>query len=168
MPSYVQFDIWQTTAGVNRNTVLQMQHVNTNFNESSSVTNPTLTQASKGISITPILATSKIFVFFDILMYNSLGSTTGVTSAIGRQISGQSFVQLNGNGYYGVSGHNIAHYSVNWNGNHIRVPWTVIDTPNTTSTITYYPMYGTYSGGTTYLGNGGNQYATMTVWEIAQ
>lgn len=149
--------------------VLQMVHINTNCNEST--TTDGLVTAAAGISITPYFATSKIFVFFDILCYGSAAGTGGFRTAIARKIGSGATNQIVGSGYFGVSGHNISNYEVNWSGNHQRVPWTVTDSPNTTQQVTYYPMYGLYNGGmggSIYLGNGGNQYANFTLWEIAQ
>lgn len=149
--------------------VLQMVHINTACNEST--TNDGLITASAGISITPYFATSKIFVFFDILVYGSGAGTGGFRTAVARKIGSGSPQQILGSGYYGVSGHNISNYEANWSSNHQRVPWSVIDAPATTQQVTYYPMYGLYNGGmggTIFLGNGANQYATFTLWEIAQ
>jgi hypothetical protein len=169
MPSYAQFDFWQTTAGVNRQTILQVQHVNTYYNESTTVNG--LTTAATGITITRLQASSKIFVYFDILCYGNAAGTGGFRTAIARKIGSGSTNQILGAGFNGVSGHNISNYEANWSSNHQRVPWTVVDTPATTQAVTYYPMYGLYDGGmggSIYLGNGGNQYATLTAWEIAQ
>ena len=49
-------------------TVLQMVHNNTYCNESTTTNG--LVTASVNISITPYFDTSKIFIFFDILIYN--------------------------------------------------------------------------------------------------
>lgn len=159
----------QTLAGETFGTVLQVKHVNTFYNESTSVDG--LTTASKGITITPYFSTSKIFVFFDILVYCNGSGVGGFRTAIARQIGGGSVNQILGSGYNGVSGHNISNYESNWSSNHQRVPFTVMDVPRTTDPVTYYPMYGLYNGGmggACYIGNGGNQYATLTCWEIAQ
>lgn len=149
--------------------VVQMVHVNSACNEST--TTDGLTTASASISITPYYATSKIFVFFDILVYGSGSGTGGYRTAIARKIGSGSINQISGSGYFGVSGHNISNYEANWSSNHQRVPWTITDSPSTTQQVTYYPMYGLYNGGmggTVYLGNGANQYANFTLWEIAQ
>ena len=169
MPSCVQFDVWQSTAGVVRQTVLQVQHVNTYYNEST--TTDGLVTAASGITITPLYANSKIFVYFDILVYCNGTGTGGFRTGIARKIGSGATNQILGSGFFGVSGHNISNYEINWSGGHQRVPWTIVDTPATVSPITYYPMYGLYNGGfggSAYLGNGGNQYATLTAWEIAQ
>lgn len=149
--------------------VIQMVHVNSYCNEST--TTDGLVTASASISITPYFASSKIFVFFDILVYGSGTGTGGFRTAIARKIGSGATQQIVGSGYFGVSGHNISNYEANWSSNHQRVPWTITDSPNTTQQVTYYPMYGLYNGGmggTIYLGNGGNQYANFTLWEIAQ
>lgn len=149
--------------------VVQMVHVNSYCNEST--TTDGLVTASASISITPKFASSKIFVFFDILVYGSGSGTGGFRTAIARKVGSGATQQIVGSGYFGTSGHNISNYEANWSSNHQRVPWTVTDFPNTTQQVTYYPMYGLYNGGmggTIYLGNGGNQYANFTLWEIAQ
>lgn len=149
--------------------VVQMVHVNSACNEST--TTDGLVTASASISITPYFSTSKIFVFFDILVYGSASGTGGYRTAIARKIGSGAINQISGSGYFGVSGHNISNYEANWSSNHQRVPWTITDTPGTTQQVTYYPMYGLYNGGmggTVYLGNGANQYANFTLWEIAQ
>lgn len=133
-----------------------------------STTTDGLVTASTNISITPYFATSRILVFFDILVYVSGTGGRGFRTGIARKIGSGTTNQILGSGFNGVSGHNISAYSSGWNENHHRVPWTCVDTPNTTQQVTYYPMYGCYSAGVTAnLGNGGNQYATFTLWEIA-
>jgi hypothetical protein len=159
----------QTLAGQTMGTVLQVQHVNTAYNESTTVDG--LVTAATGITITPYFSTSKIFVYFDILVYCNGTGTGGFRTGIARKIGAGATNQILGSGFFGVSGHNISNYEINWSGNHQRVPWTVVDTPATTAAITYYPMYGLYNGGfggSAFIGNGGNQYATLTAWEIAQ
>lgn len=167
--STIKTNKFQTLNGQTMGTVLQVQHVNTFYNETTTVDG--LVSAATGITITPYFATSKIFVYFDILVYCNAAGTGGFRTAISRKIGSGAVTQILGSGFNGVSGHNISNYEVNWSGNHQRVPWTVVDTPGTTSAITYYPMYGLYNGGmggNCYIGNGGNQYATLTAWEIAQ
>lgn len=166
--SIIRTNKFQTLNGQPMGTILQVQHVNTFYNESTTVDG--LVNASKGITITPYFATSKIFVYFDILVYCNGTGTGGFRTGISRTINGTN-AQILGSGFNGVNGHNISNYEVNWSGGHQRVPWTVIDTPATTSAITYLPMYGKYEGGfggSAFIGNGGNQYATLTAWEIAQ
>lgn len=157
------------TSNVAPGSVLQMVHVNSACNEST--TTDGLTTASASISITPYFATSKIFVFFDILVYAGNSGVGGFRTAIARKIGSGAVNKIVGSGFFGTSGHDISNYESNWSSNHQRVPWTVTDTPNTTQQVTYYPMYGLYNGGmggTVYLGNGANQYANFTLWEIAQ
>ncbi len=141
--------------------ILQVVSDYRTVNESS--TNEGLTIASTSLSITPYFATSRIFVYFDILVYTDGGPTTrGFRTGIARKIgSGTASVVLS------TAGHNISAYSASWNSNHHRVPWSFVDSPATTQQVTYYPAYGVYGGGTANLGNGGNQYATFTLWEIA-
>jgi len=150
MPSFGQFDIWQNTAGVNRQTILQTKYAMKTSTWSATAGNDT-TYDVTGLSviITPYFTTSLILVTTTLYvgasnMYNLKyrlarnGSYPIQGDAEGGRPRSTGYInQYTSAGY--------AEYGV---GN---VGGTHIDTPTSTSAITYSVQLGTYGSQTIYL-----------------
>jgi hypothetical protein len=182
MPSYGQFDVWQSTAGVNRQTVLQVVSTNkTNTFSGTSV------QTGSGFfidvpgmtaTITPTSSTSKILVMLS--MY------VGVTTASSGY---QQNVRIRRNSSYPIIGDlegvrprvsaRINMYAINtYTMQVISGCW--LDSPASTSALTYQVELGGYTASPivyvnrqeTYQ-NSSNDYdgvpvSSITLMEISQ
>ena len=150
MPSYGQFDIWQNTAGVNRQTVLQMKYAMKSSTWSATVSNDTTYDVTGLSVIIPPYFTSSLILITTTLyvasnnMYNLKyrlarnGAYPIQGDAEGGRPRSTGYInQYTAGGY--------AEYGV---GN---VGGTHIDTPTSTSAITYSVQLGSYGSQTIYL-----------------
>lgn len=142
--------------------IVQVVSETTTLDESTSVNG--YATSSYYISITPKFSNSKILVMMNYLVYVNTSGGIGFRAGVGRIVGNGSLTDI----FDGVGGHNISHYSSSWNSNHHRNVVNTIDSPSTTQLVKYYVRYGTYGGGTAYLGNGRNQACNFTLMEIAQ
>ena len=140
MPSYVQFDIWQSSAGVARSTVINAYQ---SFNNTTYSVAGTAGYDMPGMSITltPTTGTSRF-----ILNFNCIGSYSGnATSVFWFQRSGTDLRTMSGYTYNGQGGaiFPAADRTVSCNA-------TFIDSPATTGVITYNVRMAT--DGTSFIG----------------
>jgi hypothetical protein len=182
MTSYVQFDVWQSTAGVNRQTVLQVVSTNksSTFTGTSSQTGSGYFIDITGMAatITPTSSTSKILIMLS--MY------VGVTTASSGY---QQNVRIRRNSSYPIIGDlegvrprvsaRINMYAINtYSMQMLSGCW--LDSPASTSALTYQVEMGGYSSSPivyvnrqeTYQ-NSSNDYdgvpvSSITLMEIAQ
>ena len=148
MTSYVQFDVWQSTAGINRQTVLQI--VSTNKTSSFVGTSVAVSGGyfvdvtGMAATITPTSSTSKILIMMS--MY------VGVSQAASGY---QQNVRIRRNSSYPIIGDlegvrprvsaRINMYSLNqYSMQVLSGSW--LDSPATTSALTYQVEMGGYSG----------------------
>ena len=132
--SIVRANLWQNTSGVTQQTILQARHVvnNTVYTVSGS---GSLTGLS--VTITPTSSTSRF------LLHCSIGivswSSSGATIAWSFARNGSSLNTISGSTYNGMVG------LVDNNSNLSRQgpAWSWIDSPNTTSPVTYTVVYAT-------------------------
>lgn len=173
MASILKFDNWQTTAGINRQTVLQVVQALKTDTFSTSATSLSGGAAVTGLSvtITPTSSSSRFFLMADGIS----GSASGLSQCyfwlargstkIGAATALGSRIGLGSRNYYA--------------DNNVAIPWnmTFVDSPATTSPITYNVYFGTQSGYTCYIGrsasdsddyyNGSRASSRLTVFEIA-
>ena len=76
MPSYAQFDIWQNAVGVTRQSVIQVVHQSLTSTVGVTANGTAVAVTGFNATITPTLATSRIWVLAQI-MYSSAGTTYG-------------------------------------------------------------------------------------------
>ena len=181
MPSYGQFDIWQSTAGINRQTVIQVvQTTKTNSFSATSVTSGNgyfVDVTGMAATITPNYSTSKILVMMS--MY--VGATTASSGY-------QQMVRIRRNGSYPIIGDlegsrprvsaRINMYSLNtYSMQMLTGNW--LDSPASTSALTYQVEMGGYSSSPIIYVNRAETYqnaveydgvpvSTITLMEIAQ
>ena len=99
------------------------------------------------VNITPSSTSSKILITVSCLLYKS--SATGSLKIYRDSTDLGIFIMTDGDGaYYATSG------------------LSFLDTPNTTSQVTYKCYLKAHSGGTVYLANGAGKF-TSTAYEIA-
>lgn len=182
MTSYVQFDVWQSTAGVNRQTVLQV----VSTNKSNTFTGTSVQTGSgyfidvtgMAATITPSSSTSKILVMMS--MY------VGVTTASSGY---QQNVRIRRNSSYPIIGDlegvrprvsgRINMYAINtYSMQMFTGCW--LDSPASTSALTYQVEMGGYSSSPIVYVNRSETYqsssndydgvpvSSITLMEIAQ
>jgi hypothetical protein len=171
----------QTTLDVNgtiygSGSIVQVQH---NFGNSSlsyssnaratSGDIPLTSATGLKLSITPTKTTSKVHVNLNVLAYFNFGngSNNGVRMQVWRKI-GTTYTRVYGRG---GSYHDLHWYNSVVTGNpHEFLNISFVDSPNTTLACEYELRAMFYSappsGGFLYIGNGGNQPATITLMEI--
>lgn len=164
MASTLKFDQWQSTAGINRQTILQV--VNSVYSGYASTNSTSYVAVGLSASITPYYATSKILILVNMQgLENTGGSGTWLASQIWK--NGSSLQALdNVANYVGGAGNN----SQNYYGS---VSTSFLDSPATTAATTYAIYWKARSGATIYINNyadvgSGSTISTMTLLEIAQ
>ena len=111
------------------------------------------------VNITPTSTSSKFWIVASFEGYNGTASSVSFYS-IFRFINGGSDTNLGGD--YGMG-----HYRANSNHNESTIAMNYLDSPNTTTTITYW-LKMKASSGTAYFNKGaGNSKGSITVMEIA-
>ena len=136
-----------------------------------STTSSTYTYTGAYVDIIPKFANSKLFVMFDGLIYLGGNGAVGAGLKGYRSINGGTDQQIYaGEEYSGAttSPHNLALYANAAGYMHSRVSLSFGDTPNTSSSVRYKIYARSHDTGTVYLGNGGHQPLTFSVFEIAQ
>lgn len=182
MASYAKFDVWQNTQGVNYNTPIQVVSTaihtdcgttsNDQTNNSPSTYGLTTTTttwtdyAYMQLSITPKFASSKIKLDLSWYHYSGGNAYAGALRIRrGTTIVWRPMMNTTGPFSMGYAGGSDTHM-------HYHI--SVIDSPATTSSITYVLQYRTYNGGGTsrffHWDSSGHWAppATFTAMEIAQ
>jgi len=144
--------------------IIQFQGKNQNL--SAATTSTTFVASGLAISISPKYAKSKVLVHFIATGYTPNGSN-GVAVSIYRKIGTGVPVDVYSSQVFGFAGaHNLQTYGAG-DGIHSRCVSSFIDSPNTTSSITYEVYFKSYSGVTVQLGNSGNSPCDIHAFEIA-
>lgn len=178
MPSYAKFDVWQNTAGVNYNAILQVKstQLTTPFTTTTTIASGGAAITGLSVNITPRYSTSKILVFGHMVTgYNNGVSATfyklkrtisGVTTEIGNGTPASNRVGIIARSYY-----------ADGNVNHTDA-YTFLDSPASVALITYQLFVGTQGSGTVYVNRtendtdnnnfGARGASSITVMEIAQ
>ena len=148
---------------VNSGAVLQVVSETLLLNEST--TTDGLVNSTYKISITPKTSSSRVLVMMNFVLYGNGSGTLGFRAGIGRSIAGGAISNI----FDAASpAHNITFYqAAGFNQNHVRIPLTTVDSPNTTQQVSYNVRYGSYGAMTTHLGNVANQMCNFTLMEIA-
>jgi hypothetical protein len=158
-------------------TIVQVQHNSGNSSlsySSSAAANyndiPLTSATGLKLSITPTKTTSKVHVNLNVLAYLSIsnGSANGVRMQVWRRI-GTTYNRVYGRG--SATLHDLHWYreSID-NFPHVHISLSFVDSPSTVLACEYElraMLYATPPQGTyLYIGNGGNQPATITLMEI--
>jgi len=155
-------------------TVVQVQAANMTGDSNTTDKNSGHRNSFVKLNITPRFKNSIILADFKFLVYihGGTASANGVECLVRRCVNlNPTNLSFDGvNVYYVNGGHNIHHYSANPNSDHAYISLTEVDTPDTTEEIYYVMAFRPHSHGnhTVSIGNGGNQYATVRLMEIAQ
>lgn len=152
-------NIQNTSSQDIRGKVIQVVNFSSPINNST--TSTTFGDSSLTINITSKIANSSFFGV--ITAMNQIGGTGGISWRMKRVISGANTFF-----WESAAGHNIHTYSTS-NNIHCQTTINWLDSPSTgaNTTITYTLQYRSYDGSSINLGNGGNQYAGITVFEVA-
>jgi hypothetical protein len=143
-----------------------LQVVQTSTSANSSTTSTTFTGSGLTASITPTSATSKILVSISGGQFRFVSSSS----------TGEAWVQLwksvGGGGYAAVNsygGTDIQEILINYTNSAIGIPHSLIylDSPATTSTVTYQPYFKTNNSAITVLFNLSSVIVYLTLMEIA-
>lgn len=153
MASILKFDQWQSTAGVNYNTVLQVARaVKTNTWSAATSGNNFYDVTGLSVAITPRFSNSLIVLMSTLYLSTSNAyqqkwryTRNGATFLLGDAEGGRPQTTGVVNTYYAVSGLDGAQYQINQAGG------THWDLPGTTTTQTYQIQAASYSGTTIYL-----------------
>jgi len=157
-------------------TVIQVQHNSgdsllsySSSANASSGSIPLSSATGLKLSISPTKTTSKVHVNLNVLAYFTINnsSSNGVRMQVWRKI-GTTYTRVYGRG---GSTHDLHWYKGGITGNpHVFLNISFVDSPNTVLACEYElraMLYATPpSGGYLYMGNGGNQPATITLMEI--
>lgn len=123
-------------------------------------------------TITPTSATSKIFVSYTITVSHDTPATAGPFGNLRRQVSGLSGVNIYQGSFGSVADRsNFVRYFFGSNQNTYNFTGEILDTPATTSAITYDYVIGTVGTGTTHVNRPANSAAyglasTITAMEV--
>lgn len=182
MASILKFDQWQSTAGVNQNTVLQVARaVKTNTWSAATSGNNFYDVTGLSVTITPRFANSLIVLMSTLYLSTSNAyqqkwryTRNGSTFLLGDAEGGRPQATGMVNTYYAGSGVDGAQYQLNQAGG---IHW---DVPGSAATLTYQIQAAAYNGQTIYLNrnsgwqnNIGSGYdavpvSSLVVMEIAQ
>ena len=170
MTSTMRFDRWQNSLGQPYGTVLQV--VSVTFTDVFSTTSATFVDITGLIaSITPKFATSKILVAGSVNIGSTSG-TNGVRFRLARGSTGIAIADTASTRTRAYSGGNTLQAAM------VSSAFNFLDSPSTTSSVTYSVQLSTNSGGTTaavnrQLSDGDDPStprgtSTITLMEIAQ
>lgn len=161
MASVAKFDVWQNTAGVVRGTVLQTVQVS--YNDVISASGSTFTDIPYlQATITPAASTNKILIIpnFTVgasanyqIMFRAYRVISGGETWIGAGVSSGSRTQTSFTvGQQAFDNYNLVHTS-----------WNYLDSPTTTSAVTYkFKWADPRDGGTHFIGR--SYYDGDNVW----
>lgn len=174
MPSYAKFDIWQNTAGIKYDAVLQVKSASltTPFTTTVLINNGGAAVPGLSVDISPRFSESKFLVFGYV---NGAGTSTVTQFYMKLKRNG---VDIGGGTPSGsltgtIARHYDQHVSVTQND-----PFTFLDQPYTLSQLTYQIYVGAAVSGTVYVnrtendnnasnGDGFRGSSTIVVMEIA-
>jgi len=134
--------------------VLQVVYVANNTQTSTTSTTPV--SAGFSASITPLFATSKILLLLNFAVGSTLNNSY---TSVQLWRGGSSIFNFAPVACYLNSGSSVTQLNM-------TVSETYLDSPATTSSISYTPYYSTSTGGLAYLAIN-NNFCTITLMEIA-
>lgn len=145
----------QASAGV----VLQVVNANLKGGVSTTLATPVATGLTA--TITPKFATSKILVCFQV---------NGIQKGPGSVNGGvRIWLYKNGSNLYAGTAQDYIGYTNSSSTNDVGgISMEIFDSPATTSATTYAIYYGSSDAGIGANVNGGNDYSTITLMEVAQ
>lgn len=145
------------TAGTNRYVV---QVVSQNIGTAVNVSSDTPTATGLSLSITPSSANNKILVMGSVNGVFTNATSTGVNIDVFRGASSSDTKILDA--------HVHASYDTASTDNQVNVPFTILDSPSTTSAQTYSVFFNRSQGsGTARVQSNGSE-SSLTLMEIAQ
>jgi hypothetical protein len=139
-----------------------LNHYYTQNGTETTLSSAGFTDINLSFNITPVSTSSKFVIHYNVFLYLTAGSNTW-KAAHARVLRDSHVVDsdtysLGRGAIYNIGG---THAHVMMNSSN-----TVIDTPNTTSQITYKIQLASYNGGTIYYHQGG-QKGILSITEIA-
>tara|TARA_A100001515_G_scaffold70303_1_gene55864 strand:- start:306 stop:851 length:546 start_codon:yes stop_codon:yes gene_type:complete len=147
-------------AAVKTGKILQVVTANDNTNTSNTSSSTYVAATDVDISITPTSTSSKIFVEFNVCVYQTLESGAKDSSFQYELYRDSTLIYTNGSLQY--------YTSAGWSGNvrYMRY-FSRIDTPSSTSAINYnFKFRNPHNSGSIQI-NQGSQYSDMRAMEIA-
>jgi len=154
MPSFAKFDVWQNTAGVARETILQVKQTHLTGRYSQSIPSVTATDITDlNVSITPTSTSSRILLFGRWCgEYGSTGQSWN--SVYGFKRNGTRVGDHNVSGtattVYGMGLSGLTYYADDANSTPDSMTIFYVDSPATTSAITYQIYISCETGFTLY------------------
>lgn len=179
MPSYAKFDVWQNTAGVNYNAVLQVIQA---YKTDTQLTNAAIYSGGVAISglsvsITPKFTSSKILILGHMVSGCDTAGT-GMLYKLKRTISGSTVEVGSGIAVGNRTGIIARSYVTTSTGQCQTDSYTYLDSPATVSLITYqmymgvqntsYQVYINRSQGDSDVQSEARGASSITVMEVAQ
>ncbi len=154
MPSIAKFDQWQSTSGVNKETIIQVKQTHLTGRYSQSIPSVTATDITDlNVTITPSSTTSRILL---------LGRWTGEYGSTGQSWNSVYGFKRNGTRIgdhnitgtattvYGIGLSALTYYADDANSTPDSMTMFYIDSPATTSAITYQIFISCETGFTLY------------------
>lgn len=139
-------------------TIIQTQYANF-LNNTDQTTSSTFQDSTVTLSITPSSATNKILITWAAVLYCNDGDD-GMKVRIKRTIGATDTFLSD------ATGHNLKMYAGSTNRHHLGSDFW-LDSPATTSSITYTMQYATYNAGAAVnFGNGTNNYKSILLQEV--
>jgi hypothetical protein len=165
MASTLQFDTWQSAAGVTRSTVLQTRYTSSTTRVSTTLTSWNEPSSAYRVSITPFYSNSLIIVNYYVPVNIASASNILQSWRAFRITSGTTYTNLTSAGVTNGS-RNVFAGGVLRPGNgfdtndHNMVGWQVLDIPGSTAAHTYGFQHWPEGGHTTYFGYSGSNNGT--------
>jgi hypothetical protein len=162
MASTIQFDTWQSTAGVLRSTVLQTKYVSSTTRTSNTVSG-SFTEPSSAyrVTITPFYSNSLIIVNYYVPVNIASASNILQVWRAFRITGGTTFTNLTSSGVTNgsrlvVAGGVLRPGNGFDSNDHNMIAWQVLDLPGSTAAHTYGFQHNPEGGHTTYFGYSGS------------
>ena len=149
--------------------ILQVVNARKDSSAMATTSSSTLSDTGLTVDITPSATSSRIYLRYDLTAYlNGGGLDTGVTFLLNRKIGSGSFSVLPAACNIATSGCIGLYFYSTASGNELidRYGDSFVDSPSTTSTITYKITFAVNNGGTCNTGLA-NHNANITVMEVA-
>ena len=167
MPSYAQFDSWQSTAGIAKQTIIQMIHFQSPYGEVSVASNGTGTLGSQTVTVQ---ANSRLYIHVMSSQYTTIPNATNWNGRVIPTINGSYFPYAEQDAY------NHAFYDDAGSSTRIRHIQShfVVSNNLTAGTYTINLECSTYNGIVTFNYQSGtqsspnnNRRARMLIMEVA-
>ena len=166
VPNLQSFPAGPRLASVNMPVGSVLQVVQTNINTNISTTSTTFTGSGLTATITPTSASSKILVSLSggQFRFTSSGGTGEGWVQLWKSVGGGSYAAVNSYG-----GTDIQEILINYTNSTVAIPHSLVylDSPATTSAVTYQPYYKTTNSGITVYFNMASPLVYLTLMEIA-